>query len=145
MVWSPSTELSVAMFNRRHGLPLLIVGMVTLVVASLLLTADTEVPELELSEAAGPPGTTVSVRGTHFSPDNGAQEVEIRWDDADGKKLAVAEPDDAGSFAITVSIPEEAEAGYYMLVASQIMLDEDGEKRPVVGTPARASFRVAGS
>lgn len=104
--------------------------------------ACTNLATLNLSASQGDAGTAVDVHGSAFSTSDGAQPVEVRWDGADGEVLATAEPDDTGTIATSVTVPGDAEPGYHVLVATQMVEGDEGEASPAFGTPARSSFLV---
>lgn len=112
--------------------------------------ACTNLATLNLSSSQVPAGASVDVTGSSFSEVGEAvQPVEIRWNATDGPLLAEVEPDSDGTFSTTVEVPEDAEAGHYVLVANQLAAEpghglEGNEESfsPVFGTPARASVRV---
>lgn len=112
--------------------------------------ACTNLATLNLGNSQVPAGASVDVTGSSFSEvGDEVQPVEIRWNATDGPLLAEVEPDSDGTFSTTVEVPEDAEAGHYVLVANQLAaepghgLEADEESfSPVFGTPARASVMV---
>lgn len=112
--------------------------------------ACTNLATLNLSDSSVAPGATVDVTGSSFSEvGDEVQPVELRWNATDGALLAEVEPDSNGAFSTTVTVPDDAEAGHYVLVANQMAAEpghglEGSEESfsPVFGTPARASVVV---
>lgn len=113
-----------------------------LLVSAMAAYACTNLATLNLSEGVGAAGADVDVTGSAFAAGEDAPEVEIRWDGSDGSVLATAQPDGNGAIATSVTIPDDAEPGYHVLVATQMLEGDDGEASPAFGTPARATFRV---
>lgn len=66
-------------------------------------------PELHLSPASGPPGSTFTVTGTGFA----AAEVEIRWASEDGPLLATAVGPD---FMVEATVPDDASTDSHPVV-----------------------------
>lgn len=115
--------------------------------------ACTNLATLNLSEASVSAGDTIDVTGTAFSsmgqevPGEGgdsAEAVMLRWDAVDGEVLAEIEPSELGTIQGSVTVPEDAEAGSHVLVATQqVVADaEEDDVRPAYGTPARAAISV---
>lgn len=110
--------------------------------------ACTNLATLNLDTNYAAAGETIDVTGSSFSEvGDGTQPVEVRWNATDGPLLGEAEPDSSGAFATEVTVPEDAEAGRYVLIATQAAAEpghglEAGEEQlaPVFGTPARASL-----
>ena len=100
--------------------------------------ACTSLATLDAPTAAAPTGSNVSVTGASFSS-KAATPVVIHWGGASGPEVARAVPDSSGRISATFTVPK-AEPGYHVLVATQL----DAEGKAVFGTPARASFAVAG-
>lgn len=127
-------------------------GITLMAAAALVLAgamtafACTNLATLNLSDSTAAGGATVDVTGSSFSSDSDALEVTVHWDGVDGPELAAVEPDAAGGIATQVEIPEDAEPGYHVLVASQMTQAEGGHESegvsPAFGTPARASILV---
>lgn len=112
-------------------------------ISAMAAFACTNLASLNLSETQGTPGTTIDMTGAAFSPvGDGVQPVQIHWGGADGEVLAEAEPDSSGAFQTSVTIPDNAEPGFHVLVATQMQEGEDGELSAAYGTPARASFTI---
>lgn len=112
--------------------------------------ACTNLATLNLGSNYAAAGATIDVTGSSFSEvGDGTQPVEVRWNATDGPLLGEVEPDSSGAFATEVTVPEDAEAGHYVLIATQAAAEpghglEAGEEQlaPVFGTPARASLVV---
>lgn len=132
-----------------------VLSTATGVLALLLLGAMgawacTNLATLNLGSSQVPAGSSIDVTGSSFSEvGDEIRPVELRWNATDGPLLAEVEPDSDGTFSTTVEVPEDAEAGHYVLVANQLAaepghgLEADEEAfSPVFGTPARASVMV---
>lgn len=118
-------------------------GVALVLLGAMGAWACTNLATLNLSHAAGEAGTSVDITGSAFSaPSSGGQKVAIHWNAADGRVLTTATPDSTGNIEASVTIPAGAEPGYYVLVATQDVKDEEGALSPSYGTPARASFLV---
>lgn len=113
-----------------------------LLMSAVAAYACTNLATLNLSEGSGAAGADIDVTGSAFSTGDSAQPVEIRWGGTEGEVLATAEPDSTGAIETSVTIPEDAEPGYHVLVATQMQEGEEGELSPAYGTPARASFLI---
>ena len=94
---------------RRAGAAALVLAL-TVVLGVLGAGPVTAAPELRLSPASGPPGSTVTIEGTGFPADN----VEIRWGTQSGMLLTTASGPD---FSVTATVPENAEFNSYPIVA----------------------------
>lgn len=127
---------------RRRASTVLFAVFALLLLGAMGAWACTNLATLNLSESAGQPGTTIDITGSSFSTADEAQAVEIRWGGPEGEVLAEAEPDSTGAIEADVTIPEDAEPGYHVLVATQMQEGDDGELSPAYGTPARASFLI---
>lgn len=79
-----------------------------------LVWACTPQPQILILPRVGPPGAVVDVEGSAFAPD---APVEIRWNRADGPKLADTKADPAGQFSVDVRVPEGA-SGVSMVLAT---------------------------
>lgn len=113
-----------------------------LLLSAMAAFACTNLATLNLSESSGAPGTNIDLTGSAFSTGEGLQPVQIHWDGADGPVLGEATPDSSGAIETSVTIPEDAEPGFHVLVATQMQEGENGELSPAYGTPARASFTI---
>lgn len=88
------------------------------------------------------PGDTVTVTGTRGY--GAEQPVDIRLDSIDGPVLATFETDSQFFAAFgpgEVTIPADTEPGNHVLVATQVLDEEDSHIR---GVPARAAIEVIG-
>lgn len=126
-------------------------GAAALLLASAIgAFACTNLATLNLDTSYATAGSTIDLTGSSFSPvGDGTQPVEVRWNATDGPLLAEVEPDSSGGFATQVTLPEDVEAGHYVLIARQLAAEpghglESGEQQfaPVFGTPARASLVI---
>ncbi len=101
--------------------------------------ACTNLATLNLSNAAGTSGQSITVTGSSFSVASAtapATPVVLHWNGATGPVLATVTPDATGNISATVTIPD-AQPGYYVLVATQ---QSGGVDK--YGTPARAAFQI---
>lgn len=78
-----------------------------------LAWACTPQPQIIILPRVGPPGALVNVEGSAFAPD---APVEIRWNRADGSKLADTRADPGGQFSVDVRVPADA-SGVSMVLA----------------------------
>lgn len=99
--------------------------------------ACTNLASLNLETSTGAAGDELAVTGSSFGAE---PEVVLHWNSVEGAELATVTPDQAGNIATTVTIPEGAQPGYYVVVATQTS-EEGGQ---VFGGPARAAFQVLG-
>lgn len=110
--------------------------------------ACTNLATLNLSESAVMPGQTIEVTGSSFrTAERGGQPVVFHWSSPDGPVLAEVAPDPTGQVVASVTIPAEAQPGFYAMVATQNVQDQDdhvvaGGLSPAFGTPARVSVQV---
>ncbi len=143
------------MKHRRWGIGAAMTGA-AMVAGATTVFACTSLSTLNLSQAAGAPGSNVNVTGSSFgSVAKGNSAVTLHWNSADGAVLAAnIVPDASGAIGpVTVTVPGGAmnggmvagtasvTPGSYAIVAVQT--GSDGT--PVFGTPARAAFQVTGS
>ncbi len=143
------------MFSRRWGAGAAVSGAALLIGATTVF-ACTSLSTLNLSQAAGTPGTNINVTGSSFgSVAKGNSAVTLHWNSVDGAVLASnVAPDASGAIGpVAVTIPGGAgnsgmnagsssvAPGYYTIIAVQT--GSDGQ--PVFGTPARAAFQVTGT
>lgn len=125
------------------------------VVAGSAVFACTNLATLSLSSKTARPGERVVVVGTSFrvsrAPDQPTTPVVLHWGDGDGPILAEAKPEPTGMLSVTITVPDDAPAGYATIVATQrrplAPPEETGNTGPAayvdeVGTPARASIRI---
>lgn len=115
--------------------------------ALLLLSAGSawapHVAQLNVSPTTVRPGDTVTIVGTRGY--GAEQPVDIRLDDIDGPVLATFQTDDQFFAAFgpgEVTIPADVEPGAHVLVATQVLDEEDSHIR---GVPARAAIEVVGA
>lgn len=127
---------------KRRASTVLFAAVAMLLMSAMAAYACTNLATLNLSEGAGAAGADIDVTGSAFSTGDNVQPVEIRWGGTDGPVLTEAEPDSTGAIETSVTIPEDAEPGYHVLVATQMQEDDEGELSPAYGTPARASFLI---
>lgn len=110
--------------------------------------ACTNLATLNLSESAVTPGQSIEVTGSSFrTADKGGQDVAFRWNGVDGPVLASATTDASGQVVASVTVPTDAQPGFYTLVATQNVAEQDGHLEagglsPAFGTPARAAVQV---
>lgn len=71
-------------------------------------------PSLELSEATGSPGDSISVTGSYFGPD---ETIQVDWD-VPANVLGATTADANGNFQLTVKIPNSA-AGTHQICTVQ--------------------------
>ncbi len=120
----------------------MVVGLGAVAGAMLLAAsaawACTNLATLNLSSAAGTSGQNITVTGSSFKvASTGPQTaVALHWNGAAGPILATVTPDSTGNISTTVTIPD-AQPGYYVLVATQVVGGVDA-----YGTPARAAFQI---
>lgn len=127
---------------KRRASTVLFAAFAMLLVSAMAAYACTNLATLNLSEGAGSAGADIDVTGSAFSTGDNVEPVEIRWGGTDGEVLAQATPDDTGAIQTSVTIPEDAQPGYHVLVATQMQEGDEGELSPAYGTPARASFLI---
>lgn len=128
---------------KRRVSTVLFAAAALFLISAMAAFACTNLASLNLSESQGSPGTTIDMTGAAFSPvGDGVQPVQIHWGGAEGDVIAEASPDSSGAFQTSVTVPEDAEPGFHVLVATQMQEGEDGELSASYGTPARASFTI---
>lgn len=126
----------------------LFVAVATLLLGSVAAWACTNLATMNLSESAVQPGGTIDITGTSFeTATNGGQPVELRWNAPDGAVLASAVPDPSGNIAATLTVPADTQPGHYVLIATQLVQEQEGHVSasglsPAFGTPARAAIQV---
>jgi hypothetical protein len=98
--------------------------------------ACTSLATITPSTPSGNPGSSVTVTGTAFDPAGGP--VALHWNSMQGPALAQAKPDAGGGITAAITVPKDALAGYYVIIATQT--EKDGSM--AFGTPARTSFQV---
>lgn len=98
------------------------------------------VARVEIEPSTASPGDEISV----FGPNGYGQdsEIVIRWNEPDGEVLATVEPGD-GFYApfgpVDITVPEDAESGQNLIVATQDLSEGEGYVR---GLPAFAQLNV---
>ncbi len=107
----------------------LLIGVVGALACTSLATITPSTP-------TGDAGTAVTIAGQAFDPAGSA--VSLHWNAMGGPVLAQAQPDASGGISASVKIPADAQAGYFVIIATQT--DKTGA--PAFGTPARTSFQV---
>jgi hypothetical protein len=99
--------------------------------------ACTNLATLNLNQAAGTSGQSITVTGSSFKVATGDPiPVVLHWNGATGPALASVAPDATGNISATITIPD-AQPGFYTLVATQTVKGFD-----YYGTPARAAFQI---
>lgn len=100
--------------------------------------ACTNLATMNLSNAAGTSGQSVTITGSSFNVAKAgpAVPVQLHWNGVAGPVLATAIPDATGNISAAVTVPQ-ASPGYYVVVATQQINGVDA-----YGTPARAAFQV---
>ena len=126
-----------------------LVGTVAIIMVTAVgAWACTNLATLNLSQSAVNAGQTIDVTGSSFrTAERGGQVVRFHWNGPEGELLAEAEPDASGQVRASVTIPAEAQAGFYVLVATQNVMEQEGHVEagglsPAFGTPARATVQV---
>ncbi|MGI9119163.1 MAG: hypothetical protein ACR2G7_03370 [Acidimicrobiales bacterium] len=130
------------------------IGVLSIGAAAILMLtgvaawACTNLATLNLSQSAVTPGESVTVTGTSFSTvEKGGQPVQFHWSGPEGDLLAEVSPDATGLVVASVTIPADAQPGFYAMVATQSIQEQDGHivaggLSPAFGTPARVSVQV---
>ena len=119
-----------------------------IMVTAVAAWACTNLATLNLSQSAVTPGQTVDITGSSFrTADRGGQAVQFHWNSPEGELLAEATPDASGQVQASVTIPAEAQPGFYAMVATQNVAEQEGHVEaaglsPAFGTPARATVQV---
>ena len=119
------------------------VGLAT-VVGVTTVFACTSLATLNLSQAAAPSGSNLTVTGSSFgSVTSGNSSVTLHWNSISGPVLSQGiVPDSTGAIGpVSVTIPQSATPGYYTIIATQT--DKTGQNS--FGTPARAAIQVTGA
>lgn len=125
------------MRTKRRALTVTSVVGFLLAATAIFAYACTNLASLNLETSTGAAGDEIAVTGSSFGAE---PEVVLHWNSVEGAELATVTPDQAGNIATSVTIPEDAEPGYYVIVATQTS-EEGGQ---VFGGPARAAFQVLG-
>lgn len=123
---------------RRLMLGGAVLGVGFLLAAASAAFACTNLATLNLSNAAGSGGQTITVTGSSFHVATSGPQVPVvlHWNSATGPVLATVTPDATGNISAQVTIPN-AQPGYYVVIASQQTNGVDE-----YGTPARAAFEI---
>ncbi len=108
---------------------LLLMGVVGVFACTSLATITPSTP-------SGEAGTAVTIAGHAFDP--AGSSVSLHWNAMGGPVLGQAQADASGNISASVKIPADAQAGYYVIIATQ----NDNTGAPAFGTPARTSFQV---
>lgn len=111
----------------------------TLVVTGAVAFACTNLATLNLSNATGKPGDTITVTGSSFRLPAGVPAVQVHWNGVDGPVLAEAVPDRVGNIAATFTVPQAAPDNYVIVATLR-----DAKGNDSSGTPARAQFQIVG-
>lgn len=111
-----------------------------LLVFTASLAFAPHVARVEIEPSTASPGDEISVFGPNgYGPDS---DVVLRWNDPDGEVLGTFETDD-GFYApfgpVTVTVPDDAESGQNLIVATQELNDDEGYIR---GLPAFAQINI---
>lgn len=112
--------------------------------AASVAYACTSLATISLSPGSGPAGTTVTVKGKGFAPhdrtdDRAGELAYVRFDSQRGPVLAeVAPKGNSGSFTVEIQIPQSADPGNHVILATQNRTNGS----PAGGTPARQAFAV---
>src|SRR5260370_6913401 len=98
--------------------------------------ACTNLATLNLSNAAGQPGQSITVTGSSFKAvaSGPGAPVVLHWNAVAGPVLATVAPDATGNISAQVVIPQ-AEPGYYVLVATHSV-----HAAPAYSPPPRPPF-----
>lgn len=121
--------------GRRAGV---LAAAITVVVmlSAFAAWACISVAGMRVTPTSAKAGDQVTVSGFEF---NSRTNAVIRWNAVDGPVLAEVKPD-GGDFTAQVTIPADAKAGNYVLVATQ----EPDVQSTTWGIPARALVQVVG-
>ncbi|MGH9126945.1 MAG: hypothetical protein ACRDZ8_19785 [Acidimicrobiales bacterium] len=98
--------------------------------------ACTNLATLNLNQAAGTSGQSITVTGSSFKAASPSIPVVLHWNGVTGPVLASVAPDASGNVSASITIPDAA-PGYYTIVATQTVKGFD-----YYGTPARAAFEI---
>lgn len=125
------------MRTKRRALTVTSIVGFLLAATAIFAYACTNLASLNLETSTGAAGDEIAVTGSSFGAE---PEVVLHWNSVEGAELATVTPDQAGNIATSVTVPADAEPGYYVIVATQVS-EEGGQ---VFGGPARAAFQVLG-
>jgi hypothetical protein len=106
--------------NRTHGGHILRIAIgISLLAVLLLMGSASAAPAISASVTEGPPGTSVTVTGSGWTPTGSAQSVDLTLDmiayPYDDYKLGAVGVKDDGTFQITIQIPDNAKPEKYEL------------------------------
>lgn len=105
--------------------------------------ACTNLATMNLSSSHAQAGETVQITGSSYKlPETGGQEIVVRWNSLDGAVLATTTADSVGNIDVSITVPDDAEPGPNVIVATQEVERPDGELVAAHGTPTRASLIV---
>lgn len=128
------------MRGKRSILILTVVAGAILAVAATAY-ACTNLATIDIKSKSAYPGQTVKATGKDFSGLPTSTAVEVHWNALDGAVKWAGEADTNGAVAFEFTVPKNVKPGrYYTVVATQY---SKVNGKPVYGTPARASIRVA--
>ena len=132
------------MQSKRRPLYLMAFGVVAVpLVAASIAYACSALASLSVNTQSADSGATVTGVGRNFSNAHGgapsAEPVVLHFNTRSGPVLWSGRPDANGNVDFSFQVPRTA-AGSYALIATQ----NNADGVPVSGTPARATFTVAG-
>lgn len=103
--------------NWKKLVRMMFLGLIACLSAVQLAWACTPAATAESSSSAGPSGTIVKITGKGFlGPEASSAPVEIRWNSPTGPVLTAT---NGPEFSVPVTIPQDATAGLFYLVAIQ--------------------------
>lgn len=112
------------------------------VILSAQVFACTSLATLNLGTPSGAPGSQLTLTGSSFNTiDSGASAVALHWNGASGPVLTTVTPDASGAIAASITVPANAEPGYYIITATQT---QGASGADAWGTPAKVAFQVVG-
>lgn len=94
-------------------------SLTALLVSGFASIAPPAAVSIGLNPTSGPPGTTVTVSGTDWTPANGNPPYVIYWDLKGGTVLGSFGPNVNRAFSVNVAIPGDASVGSHNLVACE--------------------------
>jgi len=103
--------------------------------ASLAWACTPQARMLALSPIAASPGRSVTVNGDSVAP---GADVALRWNSAQGERLALTTADAAGTYSVSGTVPNVAPGIYYIVATAGIA----GQPAPQM---ARIAFEVTGA
>jgi hypothetical protein len=127
--------------RRRIGFSLIIGALVPLAVAATawgcgLLAA------LRTDASVANPGQALNVTGVNYTNSAAFTPVQIRWNSRTGPILDTAIADASGRINKQITVPPNANPGWYVLNATQYNTTTG---QPRQGTPGRTTVRVQGA